>query len=81
MDPLRSSIRSFLGLADTELEAVPLVDALVEDEMQGDGFLRKSVSYVSDGGVPEEFSILLDADGTTVAKVRQSLASILGDAG
>ncbi len=45
MDQLRCTIRSFLGLADTELGAAPLV----VDEVRGDGFVRKSVSYVSDG--------------------------------
>jgi dienelactone hydrolase len=45
MDQLRSEIRSFLGLADSGLGAAPVVD----DEVSGDGFLRKSVSYVSDG--------------------------------
>ena len=47
MDQLRCTIRSFLGLADTdnELGAAPLV----VDEVRGDGFVRKAISYVSDG--------------------------------
>ncbi len=45
MDFLRSQLRAFLGLAEPNLDANPLVG----DEFRGDGYLRKSVTFTSDG--------------------------------
>jgi len=51
MDAMRSRIRSFLGLGELE----PLVTPVVHDQAPGDGFVRKSISYVSDGDTVQAF--------------------------
>jgi dienelactone hydrolase len=44
-DETRAQIRAFLGLADAKPDVTPVIG----DEVRADGFVRRSVSYMSDG--------------------------------
>lgn len=87
MDELRARIRSFLGLADAERGEIPIV----HDEVRGDGFLQKAITYQSDGDTVPAFFFEPIAEQRRIAVValhqhnsqwhlgKSEIAGLLGD--